>query len=90
MEAKELKRVLQRIATLDRRFVYLLVGLAVALPFFFPLSPEKNLPILESSPGLFSLSCGGACFWLSMIDRAPDKSASNCLFGGRYFSCCCL
>lgn len=37
MESRELKRFLQRIATIDRRFVYLLVALAVALPFFFPL-----------------------------------------------------
>lgn len=37
MEAKRLKRILRWIAAMDRRFVYLLVGLTVALPFFFPL-----------------------------------------------------
>ena len=37
MEAKQLKRILQSMAAMDRRFVYILVGLTVALPFFFPL-----------------------------------------------------
>ena len=68
MEAKELKRFLQRIATIDRRFVYLLVGLAVALPFFFPLRQRIRVspPVRQVYDVVESLRPDGKPLLLSM------------------------
>ena len=68
MEVRRWKDILQWVVTMDRRLVYLLVGLTVTLPFFFPLRQHIRVspPVRQVYTVVQDLEPNGKPLLLSM------------------------